>query len=211
MSSLPNNQLLTVLKSIQKFNAWEIPTLVLRKDIWTHFPVVVNALCTVNHVKRFAVCWHRSKLLEWRARHNEDPASWKDYEFIQEFILMKALRASPSWTVTPAESPDQICVIEMRAAKELPFKVSNMVEKSLPVLLRLNDIKTYFPVVWHKVEGENAYDIGIHSKKLQLTGISAETMKANLLEALKVSTAWKVAPATAPNVCRIYLATSTIV
>jgi hypothetical protein len=67
----------------------------------------------------------------------------------------------------------------------------------VPVLRRLNDIKTYFPVIWNEVSGcsSTTYAVEIFGKKVKEQGLNINTVKTDLLTALKASSNWTVLPA----------------
>jgi hypothetical protein len=82
-----------------------------------------------------------------------------------------------------------------------------------PMLKKLNDIKIYFPVVWHTQPAEGGhpiYALEIHGKQAKDRGLEAgamATLKADLMAALRQSTAWRVlAPQKPKEVCRLELA-----
>ena len=62
-------------------------TLNLRKDIWTHFPVIVVPLGRgTDGAERHAIVWNRKKLSETRASMNVN--AWLDYETVQHKALI---------------------------------------------------------------------------------------------------------------------------
>jgi len=133
-----------------------------------------------------------------------------------EELLFQALRASSAWTVEPAQRESHICVIRMTNSKhEESWPKSTIPERTIaPLLTRLNDIKEFFPVVWHTVSPcgslQKTYSIEFHKEKLRTllssipnsVGIE-EQVKQLLLTALKASTAWTVESPVANELCRI--------
>lgn len=179
---------------------WVPPVLNLRKDIWTHFPVVLNPLGNgEDGAERHAVCWHCTNLVAWRTEHPQ-PESWVDYETLTRRRLLRALTASTKWTVEPAVAPDQICILRMNFRPRLEFLDSSETESAppvrVPLLLRLNDIKMHFPVVWHSLPSPTPdvklYALEFHTKKLAMCRKDPGHVRAQLLAALRASTAWTV-------------------
>ena len=201
---------------------WVLPALNLRKEIWAHFPVVLNPLGNgEDGAERHAVCWHRTNLVSWRTEHPQ-PESWADYEAVTRCRLLRALAASTKWTVEPAAAPEQICVLRMNFrprvesldGSETHAHTRLPVLPALSVLLRLNDIKTHFPVVWHSLPsaGPDAkiYALELHTKKLSERKMNPDRIRAQLLAALHASTAWTVLPAEegGGQVCRLQITTA---
>ncbi len=73
---------------------------------------------------------------------------------------------------------------------------------SLPVLRRLNDVKTHFPVIWNEVPNKKntTYAVEIFGKKVKELGLNAIKVKTDLLAALKASKSWTVLPGTSDRV-----------
>ncbi len=67
-----------------------------------------------------------------------------------------------------------------------------------PVLRRLTDMKNHFPVIWNEVKGckSTTYAVEIFGKKVKELGLNPNTVKTDLLAALKASRAWTVLPPT---------------
>ena len=153
----------------------EFPVLKLRKDIWENFPVQCQPLGRGSDgAERHAIVWHRKNFGEWREAC-EDYFEAMDYEETTLYRLFKCLEASKHWTVEPAMTSQQICVIRMNfsesvdaAPAEVPAKPLAPVDKpeaagwstvsssrkpsaaaDAPVLMRINDITAEFPVVWN--------------------------------------------------------------
>jgi len=190
------------------------PSLNLRKDIWTHYPVNLVPLGKgEDGAERHAIVWHRKRLQEWRASYPKQYASWLTYETWTKFRLFHSLRNSAHWIVEPATDDTHLCMIRMLYGNQTPNPVLLPITEALPNLTCLNDIKDYFPVVWHKQSdsnGKTSYSIELYSKKLKeahhqfgydLTNIC----KARLLASLKASTAWKVSdnPTNPVEICTI--------
>ena len=163
---------------------WECPELLLRKDIWTHFPVTLIPLGKdAGGAERHSVQWHRVKLAQSRESSDFD----EDIATIERRLL-KALEASFKWDVLPAETrgyvtivPEtpltgeitaqrEICILRMNFVPELP-PVAAAAEPATdgwvqvgdkpatagpkPELKRLNDIKTHFHACWSNKTTQN--------------------------------------------------------
>lgn len=87
----------------------------------------------------------------------------------------------------------------------------------VPLLTRLNDIKEYFPVVWHKDESYTrtaVYAVEIFGKKItemaRTTKRSSDDVRADverrLTAALRASHAWRVLPAVGKEFVRLEMA-----
>ena len=207
----------------------EIPTLNLRKDIWTHFPVVCVPLGkNADGAELHAIQWHNKNLAAWREERTTDFFEAMDYKEITEYRLMKALQHSTKWVVESAKTAEQICVIRMtfvvedehHDAESVVSAVESESESDsedewitdtkktpaatkLPALHKLNDIKIYYPVVWRSL-GNGVYAIELFGKKIRELGLNATKVAEDLMAALKMSSAWRVLRAEAPaEFCRI--------
>jgi hypothetical protein len=209
------------------FFAYEIPDLVMRKDIWTNFPVTLIPLGKdESGAERHSVQWHRKNLVDGR-----DEADFNEYVERTERHLLKALNASSKWDVLDSETEEwfvpgkdlgeirkEICIIRMiflpsTAEAVMEPEATEVSEPShgpKPVLKKLNDIKLYFPVVWHSQPpeaGHPIYALEIHGKQARDRGLDMATLKPDLMAALRQSTAWRVLAGNKPTeVCRLELA-----
>lgn len=89
---------------------------------------------------------------------------------------------------------------------------------SAPLLTRLNTIKEYFPVVWHKVEDADTrtaiYALEIFGKKITEMAHAARCtpaafrsdMEKRLMAALRASPAWRVLRSQGREFCRLEMA-----
>ena len=221
MSSVSSIPSVPVAPAFIRPSVYSIPALPLlrqRKDIWAQFPVNLVPLGRGDDcAERHAIVWNRKKLLESRAVLPED--LWMTFESTIESHLLQALRASPSWSVEPAQTNKQLCVIRMSFPRDIPSKSTDVTtERSItPLLTCLNDIKRFFPVVWHCVdennnEGKKRYTIELHHTAIKelsaALGYNAEkNIQTLLLTALHASTSWTVHPSeTADEVCRLTMA-----
>ena len=164
---------------------WECPELLLRKDIWEHFPVTLIPLGKdAGGAERHSVQWHRVKLAQSRESSDFD----EDIATIERRLL-KALEASPKWDVLPAEQRGYVTIVpetpqtgEITAQKEICILRMNFIPELLPAapsaaepaadgwqqvgaaaptagpkpeLKRLNDIKTHFHACWSNKTTQN--------------------------------------------------------
>lgn len=188
-----------------------IPSLIFRKDIWTHFPVIVVPLGRgTDGAERHAIIWNRKKLTEWRA--SARPETWLQHESVQHERLIQGLHASTKWTVEMAANPDHICVIRMKYA--MSNKHASNYEAPIihsPVLTRLTDIKAYFPVVWRAISNNSTKSFALELHRNDIAKLSAargqdveDQIVGILMRALKASTAWRVLqPVEANEFCRL--------
>jgi len=213
---------------------WDCPELVLRKDIWEHFPVTLIPLGKdAGGAERHSVQWHRVKLAQSRTSSDFD----EDIATIERRLL-KALDSSSKWDVLPAEQRGYVTIVpetpqtgEIAARREICILRMNFVPEASPVatpvdgewqqvgavpptagpkpeLKRLNDIKTHFHACWsNKTTGNpNVHAIMVHTKNAQAAGLDVKQHGADLLEALKQSSSWRVLPAlNKGEICRIEL------
>jgi hypothetical protein len=91
---------------------WIMPRMVLRKDIFNNFPVVVKQLTTRDKREVYAVEWHRDNFIKQR----NDCDNWCDYDDFEETQyrrLFKALNMSRNWVVEEARHGNELCRIVM--------------------------------------------------------------------------------------------------
>jgi hypothetical protein len=127
-----------------------IPTLSLRKDIWTHFPVCLVKIPTLDSRDRWAVQWHQKHLAEW----SQDIPG---YETITKLRLLKALMASPKWKVERASAPSDLCVIAMNFTDPKDIPQPNLFAAEKPIQT-IHDVKDYFPVCWKRHGNKYAFE-----------------------------------------------------
>jgi hypothetical protein len=215
---------------------WMCPELVLRKDIWTHFPVTLIPLGKdAGGAERHSVQWHRVKLTQSRTSSDFD----EDIATIERRLL-KALTASSKWDVLPAEQrgyvtivPEtpltgeitavrEICILRMNFVPDAPAEPAAAPEGdgwvqvgSAPApapapgpaieLRRLNDLRDIH-CVWKTLDGGKIYSVQIHEKNTKAAGLDVAKHTANVLAALKQSSAWRVLARTHDKeLCRIEL------
>lgn len=184
--------------SSNMLKGFKTPDLRLRKGIYENFPVVVNDLGDgVYEIK-----WHKKNLEDWRKERAMSWDEFQEYELFCEYRLVHSLRKhADRYELMPTTNKDQIVRFKMIMA-EAAFRG--------PKLMRLNDIKTHFPVVWHKVDGragETTYAIEVRGDFMRKASkAEAAAMREALLEALRASRAWAVLAAKTEDgaaVCRI--------
>ena len=192
-------------------NTSNVPSQVFssRKDIWENFPVSLVQLGRGSDgADRHAVVWNRKNLVEWRK--TSPFTDWSMYEIQEENRLLKEISKSTKWTVEPPIADNQICVIRMEfgqkkhSSKDIFYRQNNV-----PILTCLKDIMTFFPMtVYHEqaaIDDQKVYSIELSSKKLQEIGYMGQTIRTNILRALKATTAWSVLPGTTNELCRIQM------
>jgi hypothetical protein len=132
-----------------------IPSLRLRKDIWTHFPVCLIKLPTTDGRDRYAVQWHQKNLDTWCQKIPQ-------YEELVRFRLLKALAMSDRWSLEVPKTHGDLCVIAMNFSEEprnfhtLPDMYAETVD-----IQKVDDIKNYFPICWKS--RKNAHTLEFHN------------------------------------------------
>jgi hypothetical protein len=187
--------------------SWRKPSLRSRKEIWETFPVSLMQLgrCPNDGAERHAVVWNRKKLVHWRETCT-NPNAWFLYEKSVEAELLAELQRSNKWCVEPRQRPDQICVLRM-VFQKTPTSWNRLMQpytECVPILTRLKDIRTFFPMVTFQEEDPNSktYSIFFQSKHVQ----DPSCVSYNLYKALQASTAWTVLPSEGEELCRIAFA-----
>lgn len=134
-----------------------------RKMIQRTWPVLVR----VQPSTKLGIQWNVRKLAEWRAS-NPNPLSWKSYEVQNVREMITALRDS-NWIVTAPTHSAFICSIE-RPVNTDTTTLWQYEEPDCPTMLCLNDIKHFFPVIWHKLDTSNSckvYSIELYNDKIR--------------------------------------------
>ena len=171
-----------------KTSLWTQPLLLTRKDIWTFFPVTVVPLGSdANGAECHAIEWHMKNLRSWIKL-------WNMPRLVAYDHLMAALKSSRKWYVDPPRNGNMLCVIRMRFRAAIPTPVET------PFLTCLNDIKHYYPVVWHPVASSTEYPVysveiyaNLLAKMTKAAGYDVtDKVKKELAIALKASPAWIV-------------------
>ena len=170
------------------------PSLHLRKDIWTHFPVcLIKMPQGIDGRDRYAVQWHHKNLDTWRQ-------SIPKYDELVKFRLLKALAESDKWSLESPQSRVDICIIAMKFSEE-PRQFNTLPNIDAPniIIHKVDDIKTYFPICWKS--RKNAHTLEFHNTFVKALaekhGITEEDIRhqtlSRLLPALK-SAGWVIEP-----------------
>jgi hypothetical protein len=186
-----------------------VPDLTMRKGIWENFPVIVDPIPSEDGTNRYAIKWHARNLADWKKSRAATWDEYQEYEFYTEFRLLHALRKFPQkYRLEPPRNRDEIVVIAM-VHGEGP-RAANAYRG--PRLVRLNDIKEHFPVVWKEVVGapSKTYAIELFGKRIRELSAAAghdvtEEVKRELLSALAASPSWRLLSGEGPVVARIVM------
>ncbi len=184
-----------------------VPDLTMRKGIWENFPVIVDKIPSADGTDRYALKWHKGNLAEWKKTRAASWDEYQEYEFYTEFRLLHALRKYPhKYRLEPPRNGDEIVVIAMVHGEPRADAAP------VPRLVRLNDIKDHFPVVWKEVPGaaSKTYAIELFGKKIKEMSAAVghdvtEEVKAQLLAALAASHSWTLLSGEGAIVARIVM------
>jgi hypothetical protein len=216
------------------FEGYRVPDISNPEKIEAHFPVVV----THEKDEVYKVTWHLQHLKDWRNTRPETWDEYQDYDDYCEARLKYALTVyAGNYKLLPIENPDELFRFEVKkwtrtsmTRKNSPNKPKtppmlapmlahkNTVKNNIPKFHLLNDIKNYFPVVWHK-DPQNPKLLGIQLHKMKMRALARNAgqperefeaqMISRLIKALESSEttgAWKVlAPASRDYVCMLQL------
>ena len=174
-----------------------VPSLRLRKDIWTHFPVCLIKLpYSQDGRDRYAVQWHQKNLESW-GQHIPQ------YTTIAQIRLIKSLAASEKWSMERPQKPGDLCVIAMKFSEE-PREFDHLPSMSAGSIASIEDLKDAFPVCWktqknrHTLEFHNTMVRAMaHARGVDELVIRHEVL-AQMLPALEKS-GWVVEPKSKPN------------
>jgi hypothetical protein len=166
-----------------------------RKSIQKKYPVLVR----LQPSKTLGIQWRMHKLAEWRAV-NPNPMEWKPYEVNVAREMIQDLK-NAGWNVYAPTHPSFVCSI---GSSELKTGSWTYEEPDCPTLLCLNDIKLFFPVIWHKMDNAKnckTYSLELYHDKIHSTartrGVSSDLLTNHLswllLTTLAHSPAWNVA------------------
>ena len=181
---------------------WTVPDLRLRKGIWENFPVILTAINDGDGTDRYAICWNRRKLAEWRDTRAESYAEWLDYEDYCLLRLMYALELNPNkYTIEEARAQDQICVIAMvhsvdgGSVSNQSYSTASVDSRSevTSTLKHPRDIAAQFPVCW--TQEDKVLYIRFHTKKIKELYESPAVVRNRMIAELKKSDAWTVSEA----------------
>ncbi len=157
----------------------KIPTLKLRKDIWTHFPVCLVKLPEPQEDgrDRYAVQWHQKNLEEWS---QNIPA----YQTVAKFRLLQSLYQSPKWSVESSKNPTDICLIAMQIPDNSELQTSTSrplpdIFATDPQIQTLEDLRKYFPICW-KSKTNGSVTLEFHCTQLRALAAAHSMSESNL-------------------------------
>ncbi len=174
-----------------------VPSLRLRKDIWTHFPVCLIKLpYSLDGRDRYAIQWHQKNLEAW-GQHIPH------YTNIAQIRLIKALVASDKWSVERPEKPGDLCVIAMKFSEQVR-EFDHLPSMTADSIQSIEDLKESFPVCWktHK----NRHTLEFHNTMVRAMAVARgvdelvirQEVIAQMIPALAKS-GWVVEPAHKAN------------
>jgi hypothetical protein len=138
-----------------------IPSLRLRKDIWTHFPVcLIKIPYDKDGRDRYAIQWHQKNLTEWSQ-------GIPQYQTITQLRLLRALKSCDKWRLETPKTPADLCVIAMNFSEE-PKQFEALPDIYAPgpyTIRKIDDLKDFFPVCW-KVR-QNRWHLEFHNTWLR--------------------------------------------
>jgi hypothetical protein len=218
------------------FENWKVPDISNPENIEQHFPVIVR----FDKDNEYSITWHLANVQAWKSTRPETWDEFQDYEDYVQARLKYALAVhSDNYKMIPIQHPDELFRFELKRAsgpkhtktrkaikspnskkspKSPKKSPANKTRKHIPTLFLLNDIKEYFPVVWHK-DPRNPKLLGLQLHKMKVQSLAKEagkprkefeeTLIADLLHALEASEqtgAWKVLPSRSRDyVCMLQL------
>jgi len=178
----------------EALEGWCPPDLTLRKALWENFPVNVLPVASNDGGERYALTWNMEKFHAWRVERTETFWEGMEYEAYCIERLFHAIEMNrDKYILENPRNSTQICVIAMVSSD----KPKTEVKEQKTELVRLNDVKAQFPVVWKQVNG--VYQLEFHRANLRTRLSKGEKeceVRAKLLEALGRSASWKIRPAT---------------
>ena len=193
--------------TISAFPLLTTPSLRLRKDIWTQFPVcLIKMPLAVDSRDRYAVQWHHKNLETWCQKI-------PSYDNLVKMRLLKALAESDRWSLEPPKTRADLCIIAMTFSEE-PRHFHTLPNLHAPhiEINSIDDIKTYFPICWksrknvHTLEFHNTFVRALADKNgVAELDIRQQTL-VRLIPALK-SAGWIVespAKLTSTEICSIH-------
>lgn len=195
------NMLFAPLQSILE----TVPSLRLRKDIWTQFPVCLIKLpYTTDGRDRYAIQWHKTNLDAWCQKIPQ-------YETIVRVRLLHSLVASDRWTVEIPKQVGDLCVIAMNITEPREYQRLPNIHEAPDEIGHIDDIKTHFPVCWksrknrHTLQFHNTFVRAMAAKEgIDELEIRRRTLDT-LLPALKKA-GWSIdmPTKTSAEICTIY-------
>lgn len=197
------------------FENWTVPDISHPDSIVEHFPVVLTKIHK-DGKEGYRVTWHLANLKEWR---NTRPETWDEFQDYEDYVIARLRYAlavhSDEYKLIPTEHADELFrVLVLRRSSRNTRKHEKKVRpknvtrhaNNVPKLFLLNDIKNFFPVVWHKDPRNPKFlSIQFHRKNLQAEAMQAgipakeyeQAVTAKLLKALHESEgtgSWQVLP-----------------
>lgn len=182
-----------------------VPSLRLRKDIWTQFPVCLIKLPhAADSRDRYAIQWHKTNLDAWCQKIPQ-------YETIVRVRLLHALASSDRWTVEAPKQVGDLCVIAMNVTEPREYHTLPNIREAPDEITHIDDIKAYFPVCWksrknrHTLEFHNTFVRAMATKysldELEIRRLTLD----NLLPALKKA-GWSIdmPTKTSAEICTIH-------
>lgn len=174
----------------------QTPSLRLRKDIWTHFPVCLVKLPTAEDGRdRYAIQWHQKNLTEWSQ-------GIPQYPVITHVRLLKALKASERWTVEKPATPGDLCVIVVNVqtltskSEDLTVDLPRLFDTLPEHITSVERLRTYFPICWKSKN--NRYTLEFHNTCVRalaaqqgLTEFEVKTLTVRKLQTVLASN-WEV-------------------
>jgi hypothetical protein len=191
------------------------------KDIPLKFPVFLRGQpcpCPCPCTNKLGIQWNKHKLSEWRKLH-PNPLEWKQYEYQTAKNMVTILQES-GWVVSEPSAPMFLCSIERRPVSAVSAESWVYTEPECPVMLCMNDIKVFFPVIWHALHSDvsgakcKTYIIELYRDKIQgialCQGVNVlkltDHLASLLTTTLAQSPAWEVRPSENPSEhCRLYM------
>lgn len=187
-------------------NFISLPSLKLRKDIWTHFPVCLN-LHTIKYADnrdRYSISWDNKKLKEWSQ-------NIPFYATVAEERLIKSLRASDRWTIEASQKPGDICVIAMTIPTETKIHtLLPAIYAPNPEIQSIEDLIKFFPVCWRQNVKKGYTILTFHSTLLRALSRRYNVLESELRTMLtekiqaECEKVWRVVPSfESTEICRL--------
>lgn len=204
---------------------WKMPILKTHEDIFKPFPVVVKEISSTG-TGVYSIQWHKKKYEE-RRENCQHGWQYMDFDDDMERRLMNALIASEAWTVEPARTADEFCVVVLKDAVQIvdedlpsvldtdsvsdasttpqwtavPIKDTVAVK---PSVVKISDVGKVFPIVWNQVSA-GVLEISYNMKKVREGGHKIHEVEPGLMKMLSASSAWTVLEKRGKEVCRIQM------
>jgi hypothetical protein len=181
-----------------------IPSLRLRKDIWTHFPVcLVKQPVHSDGRDRYAIQWHQKNLTEWSQ-------GIPKYTIVTHCRLLRALSTSDKWDIEEPRNQGDLAIIAMKFSdKPREFDQMPNLFDNHHTIRTVEDIKTNFPICWKT--RKNGYVLEFHNTMVRAMadrwGVSEKEIREKTLvklrESLEGSCEWSLSPPAKTQTCEI--------